>query len=91
MIERELRHDVQWPAHTSDSSGVARNLSATGLYVEMDSQLKLGQTLSLMVELDVVGRKMQWLCEARVVRMDSKDGKPGFGAKIIEQKLVDLQ
>ena len=70
--------------------GITRNLSASGLYFELDPDAKPGQTVSLVIDLDVVGRPMQWICQAEVVRTELDDGKLGVGARIVSQQLVDV-
>jgi PilZ domain len=88
-IQREPRYDAHWPLRMGQDSGVTRNLSASGLFFELDASAQPGQTISLCIDLDVVGRKMQWICQAQVVRTESKDGKLGVGARIVSQQLMD--
>ena len=93
VIERELRHAALWPVEVDGAMGFTRNLSATGLYFELDKSLSPGQGVTLTVQLEVMGRKMQWECQAVVVRRDERVGdaeRDGYGAKIIVQRLVDL-
>lgn len=93
MIERELRHAAQWPVEVDGVQGLTHNLSATGLYFEIHKDLSLGQNITLTVQLEVMGRKMQWRCQALVARRDEgadPAARIGYGAKIIEQRLLDL-
>ena len=93
MIERELRHAALWPVEVDGAIGYTRNLSANGLYFELDKALKPGQGVTLTVQLEVMGRQKQWHCQAVVVRRDERVGdaqRDGYGAKIIVQRLVDL-
>jgi hypothetical protein len=89
--QREPRYDAEWPVQMQPTgSGTTRNLSATGLFIEMDTAAAPGDTVSLIVDLDVAGRKMQWVCQARVVRTEQRNGKVGMGAQVLQQQLVDL-
>lgn len=85
---RERRYEVQLPVQFAAGDGVARNISTSGIYFETDSPLSAGAALNftLVLEESPAG-PMRMQCEARVVRVERKDGKVGIGAQIINMKL----
>lgn len=85
---RERRYEVQLPVAFSTGKGVAHNVSTSGIYFETDFPFEPGGALSLTVDLDdVPGGPMRMGCEARIVRVQRKDGKVGVGAQIFNLKL----
>jgi environmental stress-induced protein Ves len=73
-----------------DETGITKNISASGIYFEMDTEMQAGQTVSLIIDLNVVGRQMKWSCTAEVVREERRDNRRGYGARILSQELHDL-
>ena len=71
--------------------GRTKDISATGIFLEIDSKQKPGSIISFWVELETPGAKMKLVCEAEVVRIDQEDGKTKLGTKIISQELQALK
>lgn len=89
-IPREPRYRTERPVQMGSFTGVCRDLSASGLYFELDPAAQPGQVVSLSIDLDAMGRRMQWVMEAQVVRTVQTNGKLGIGARILKQHLVEL-
>ena len=70
--------------------GMTQDISATGMFLELDADQKPGSIISFWVELDTPGAKMKLVCEAEVVRVEQADGKIKVGTKIISQELQAL-
>jgi len=80
---REERVATSLPLTMVEGKGVARNVSASGIYFETDAQLTEGSPLSFTVEFeDSPGGPLRAQCVARVVRVERRDGKVCVGAAI---------
>ena len=66
--------------------GLARNVSATGIYFETEIETELaqqpGSRVHFTVEVNVRGKKLKLLCEGEVVRVGRNDGVLGVAAKL---------
>ena len=80
---REPRYAVAVPVVLPQGTGMARNISTSGIYFETELPLEPGAPLSFSVQFDdSPGGPMRMQCEARIVRVEKKDGKVGVGAQI---------
>ena len=85
---RSPRVKAEFPVYAPNGLvGRTKDISATGIFLELDSNQKPGSIISFWVELDTPGAKMKLACEAEVVRIDQEDGKTKLGTKIISQEL----
>ena len=90
--DRSPRVKAEFPVHAKNGLvGRTKDISATGIFLELDLKQKPGSIISFWVELDTPGAKMKFVCEAKVVRIDQCDGKTRLGTKIISQELKALQ
>ena len=86
--DRAPRVKASFPVHLSEKiKGVTQDISATGIYLDLDTDQEPGSIISFWVELDTVGVKMKLVCEAEVVRVEQSDGRMKVGTKIISQEL----
>ena len=76
--------------HLGPYTGVCRDLSASGLYFEIDPEAQPGDVVSMSIELEAMGKQMRWVLEAQVVRTEPVNGKLGIGARILRQHLVEV-
>ncbi|QWD67576.1 PilZ domain-containing protein [Polynucleobacter sp. VK25] len=89
--DRSPRVKAEFPVYAPDGAqGLTKDISATGIFLELDSKQKPGSIISFWVELDTPGAKMKLICEAKVVRVEQEDGKTKLGTKIISQELQAL-
>ena len=89
--DRSPRVKAAFPVHALDGTkGLTHDISATGIFLELDMKQKPGSIISFWVELDTPGAKMKLICEAEVVRVEQEDGKTKLGTKIISQELKAL-
>lgn len=90
---REQRHDIKVPVKLRPTEGVTPytseaesvNLSNEGLYFVLNNPPKIGShvELSFVMPKDVTGgARMKVRCLAKVIRMDTKEGKAGIAAHI---------
>ena len=88
---RSPRVKAEFPVYAPNGLvGRTKDISATGIFLELDLKQKTGSIISFWVELDTPGAKMKLLCEAEVVRIDQENGKTKLGTKIISQELQAL-
>jgi hypothetical protein len=80
---REERFDTTMPVQLEQGFGVARNVSATGIYFVTDVALEKGMAVSLTLDFkDYPGGLLRVKCTANVVRVEQRDGRIGVGAAI---------
>ena len=78
------------PVVMGDKVGVTQDISATGIFFELDSGHELGSEISFWVELDTPGGKLKLVCEAQVARVEEADGKVRIAAHILNQEIKPL-
>ena len=89
--DRSPRVKASFPLTVSDGTkGITKDISATGIYLDLDTTQEPGSIISFWVELDTPGAKMKLVCQAKVVRVEEEDGKTKLGTKIISQELQAL-
>jgi PilZ domain len=80
---KEERFDTTLPVKLQRGDGVARNVSATGIYFVTDQALKAGATVTFALDFqDFPGGPIQVNCVARVVRIEKQSAKKGVAAAI---------
>jgi PilZ domain-containing protein len=80
---REERFDTSMPVQLMRGSGVARNVSATGIYFVTDVALTEGAPVSFTLDFnDYPGGPLRVKCAATVVRVEQRNGKVGVAALI---------
>lgn len=89
--DRAPRVKASFPVHLSkEINGVTQDISATGIYLDLDTTQELGSIISFWVNLGTPGVKMKLVCKAEVVRVEQTDGRTKVGTKIISQELQAL-
>lgn len=76
------RFDTELPVEIGGVQGLARNISATGIYFEAEVAPAPGSRVSFTVEVMVRGEKLKLVCEGKVVRVEQQDGMLGIAAKL---------
>jgi len=85
---REERVPTALPVRLSEgTTGVTRDVSASGVFFETDKECVAGSEISFAIEVDGPTGKMMLKCQGRVVRVEQRDGKIGVAAKIVESRL----
>lgn len=81
---KDERFDATLPVKLERGAGVARNVSATGIYFVTSQRLKTGATVKLALDFrDFPGGPIQVNCVARVVRIEKQGAnKKGVAAAI---------
>ena len=70
--------------------GLTKDISATGIFFELDEVHELGTSINFWVELDTPGGKLKLVCDAEVARVEHEDGKVRIAARIINQEIKPI-
>lgn len=88
----EPREQVELPVRLAEGgTGTTRDVSATGLFFEIDCEQPLGSAIELTVELNVDGRAMLMKCHGQVVRVEKLDGRTGVAVKMQRSRLEAVE
>lgn len=66
--------------------GIARNISASGIFFETGWELALGSRIDFMIAYDTPGGVIRLNCSAWIVRIEQRGNRLGVAARIIESK-----
>ena len=83
---RDERVESHLPVRVGGDLGVSKNISASGIYFELDQKQLQESIIDFVIELDTPGGVLNLICKGEVVRMQTVDGKLGVGVKIFEQR-----
>ncbi|CAI8760632.1 MULTISPECIES: PilZ domain-containing protein [Pseudomonas] len=72
-------------------NGVTRDISASGLYFETDSEQQVGNLIDFEIELDTPGGPMKFKAQGQIVRVEQQDGRAGVGVKLLASRLVPVE
>lgn len=81
---RADRHPVSFPISIGPSKGIAKDISTTGIYFEIDQRQKIGSEIDFVLDLDTPGGPIQVQCSGTVIRIEEKPGRIGIAATINE-------
>lgn len=72
-------------------NGVTRDISASGLYFETDSEQQVGSLIDFEIELDTPGGPMKFRARGQIVRIESLGDRAGVGVKLLASRLVPVE
>ncbi|PNB70545.1 PilZ domain-containing protein [Pseudomonas sp. GW456-E7] len=72
-------------------NGVTRDISASGLYFETDSEQQVGSLIDFEIELDAPGGPMKFRAQGQIVRIESLGDRAGVGVKLLASRLVPVE
>ena len=79
------------PVSINGKAGVTRDISATGIFFEIDDDHKEGSQIHFEVELETPGGPLMLVCKGKVVRVSKENGRSAVAVKIIDQTLKTTQ
>lgn len=85
------RFDTELPVEIDGISGLTRNISATGVYLETDSHPSPGSRVHFTVEVVVRGQNLKMVCDGEVVRVDTKGDTTGVAIKLDTSFFSDIE
>ena len=68
-------------------TGVTRDVSASGVFFEVDANYKVGDEISFSVELNTPGGKLLLKCEGEIVRIEPCGPHVGIAVRITKSAL----
>ena len=80
---RAERVEAELPISVNGMEGTTKNISATGIYFELDAKHQPGSQIEFWVEINSPSGPMKLNFQGEVVRVDELSGKLGIAAKII--------
>ena len=83
-LRREERIETALPVYfDTGATGVTRNVSSAGFYVETDDQLPLGGPLGFTIDFgDQPGGPLRVSANAKILRVEDRGGRYGVAAAI---------
>jgi len=79
---RPDRHIVSIPVTLGKKTGIVKDISATGIYFEIDCEQKVGSDITFELELMTPGGPIRVNCKGHIVRLENKGKHVGIAAKI---------
>ena len=65
------------PVAVEGMPAMARDVSATGIFLETDANYALGSAVNVALDLDTPWGKVMFQCQGRIVRVEHRDEKVG--------------
>ena len=84
---KEERVPATLPVNVGNAAGIVRDVSASGIFFEIDANYSLGSSISFAVKLDTPSGSMNLKCMGEIVRIEPRDSKVGVGVKIRESTM----
>ena len=84
---KEERVSTILPVSVGSTAGVVRDVSASGIFFEIDANYTLGSSISFAVKLDTPSGYMNLKCRGDIVRIEPRDSKVGVGVRILESTM----
>jgi len=69
------------------SAGITRDVSATGMFFELDNKLELGSVVDFHIELSASGRSMLLTGQGEVVRIEARGTRTGVALRMLDSQL----
>ena len=84
---KEERVSTILPVSVGSTAGVVRDVSASGIFFEIDANYTLGSSINFAVKLDTPSGYMNLKCRGDIVRIEPRDSKVGVGVRILESTM----
>lgn len=69
------------PIDLEGTAGIARDVSASGIFFETDAAYAIGSPVNLALDLDTPWGKVMLRCEGKIVRVERRDEKIGVAVQ----------
>lgn len=82
------RDQVALPLRLGDGgAGMTRDLSASGAFILLDSELALGNEIELSIDCELDRQRIKLVCKGTVVRLESDSGRKGVAVKFLDTRI----
>jgi hypothetical protein len=88
---KEERVSAALSVDLGNATGITRDVSASGIFFEMDASYAFGTTMDLTVELDTPGGKMLLKCHGNVARIEPRGKRVGVAVKMTEMAMEPVK
>jgi hypothetical protein len=78
------------PVSVNGITGITRDISATGVFFEIDDKLPHGSRIQFEIELNTPGGPLRLVCDGEVVRVVTEGGRSSVAAKILNQSIESV-
>ena len=82
---------VAFPVRMGMASGSTRDVSASGMFLELDANCAEGTDVSFVIDINTYGKKMVLKCKGCVIRRENQDGKLGLAVNVTESVMEDAE
>ena len=79
------------PVDLGTATATTRDVSASGVFFEIDASYALDSEIEFTVELDTPGGKMMLKCEGEIVRIEPRGTQVGVAVKITESAIEPVR
>ncbi|HXK39442.1 MAG TPA: PilZ domain-containing protein, partial [Candidatus Paceibacterota bacterium] len=79
------------PVDLGTATATTRDVSASGVFFEIDASFALGSEIEFTVELDTPGGKMMLKCEGEIVRIEPRGTRVGVAVKLTESAIEPVR
>jgi|WetSurMetagenome_2_1015567.scaffolds.fasta_scaffold63139_3 hypothetical protein len=84
----DKRDDVSLPVRLAEGGeGITRDLSASGVYFEMDSDEPIGSEVDLTIEFKLDKQVVLLKCHGQIMRVEKNGGRTGVAVKMLDSQL----
>jgi PilZ domain len=87
---RAPRVRSQLPVLMNGKRGTTEDISATGVFFEIEDEQSVGSIVKFKIELDTPGGKLNVECRAEIIRLEKVNGKTKLAAKILNQTIKTI-
>ena len=84
---REERVPAMLPVDVENAAGIVRDVSASGIFFEIDAKYTLGSSISFAVKLDTPSGDMNLKCRGKIVRIEPRETRVGVAVEITESMM----
>jgi hypothetical protein len=81
---RGERISASLPLEAGGVPGIARDVSASGIFFETDAEYSIGGPVSLALDLDTPWGKVMLRCQGKIVRVERRDEKVGVAVRFTD-------
>jgi hypothetical protein len=87
---REERVTALLPVVAGSAAGIARDVSASGIFLETDAAYSIGSPVNLALDLDTPWGRVMLRCEGKVVRVERRDDTIGVAVQFTDSTPTPL-
>ena len=84
---REKRVAAALPLDLGGAAGVARDVSASGMFFETDASYAIGSPISFALDLETPWGTVMFKCRGKIVRLESRDQRVGVAVQFTDSTL----